>query len=141
MFEYHGWATLRDYAGVGPDEFADDPRAETVDVVRLLLDREAVSNVWQSASVTSRNGCWQVEMQGVRNHRSDAVLEVWHALGQAASGSYGLLYVHDDEDPRRPNEWAVYALVRGKVTVNADPFLSPFVPRLEDPWVPEAEAE
>jgi Immunity protein 7 len=52
---------------------------------------------------------------------------------QAKSVSYGLLYTRDDEDPAHEHTFRVFVLARGTLTERADPFLSPFVPGVEDP--------
>jgi hypothetical protein len=61
------------------------------------------------------------------------VLEAWRTIGQLAPGSYGLLYVHDDEDAGRDNSWVVYTMTRGMVAERSDTWLSPVVPVLQDP--------
>ncbi|WP_255297566.1 Imm7 family immunity protein [Leptospira kirschneri] len=49
-------------------------------------------------------------------------------------GSYGLLYIHDEEDDKNEidhsNEFVVWKLARGHLNQEKDPFLSPF-PRLK----------
>lgn len=51
--------------------------------------------------------------------------------------SYGLLYVHDDEDNKRgsdySNEFRVWRLARGACEETTDPFLSPYFPTVEVP--------
>jgi hypothetical protein len=131
MFEYHGWATLRDAANPD-DSAAADALPATVDAIRRLLTDAGVNNDFQVADVRHANGQWQVWLAGYRNHRHTAVLDAWHAIGKTAPGSYGLLYVHDDEDPQRDNEWVAWAMARGRVTVHTDRFLSPYVPVIED---------
>lgn len=76
------------------------------------------------------SGVW---LAGYRNHRNAHVLETWRTIGQLAPGSYGLLYVQDDEDEGRDNSWVVYAMTRGQVTEGTDAWLSPVVPTLQDP--------
>src|SRR5215467_2984439 len=49
-------------------------------------------------------------------------------------GSYGLLYVWDDESNQHPNEFRVFKLARGRVTEHSDVLLSPVIPALEDVW-------
>jgi hypothetical protein len=74
---------------------------------------------------------------GVKNHATplrQEMLDVYTYIGQVAPGSYGLLYMLDDEDPRHENAFSVFVLVRGTLTERADPFLSPFVPTVEDPY-------
>jgi len=51
--------------------------------------------------------------------------------------SYGLLYVHNDEDRDRSNEFVVYRLAQGAITQFPDSLLSPFVPTVDDGLTPE----
>jgi hypothetical protein len=62
-------------------------------------------------------------------------------IAENGPGSYGLFYVHDDEDLIEvkyygrgeqdfSNEFRVHRIANGQVTELADPFLSPIVPTL-----------
>ncbi len=46
-------------------------------------------------------------------------------------GSYGLLYVHDDETKINSDVFVVYKLARGKFERIVDTFLSPLIPTVE----------
>lgn len=77
-----------------------------------------------------------------RNHRgkSPTSLRIMEWLSANATGSYGILYLHDDEDADdcskeyrrdgvdRTNEFRVWRLASGQVKEFDDPFLSPIVP-------------
>ena len=77
-----------------------------------------------------------------RNHRGEpSALRILYWLAEHGPGSYGLVYVHDDEDTSRTNsfgaspidhtnEFRVWRLLRGAVDELSDPFLSPLVPRV-----------
>jgi hypothetical protein len=70
-------------------------------------------------------------------------VDVLRWLAATGPGSYGLVYVHDDEDvgdagrlrgrdgTDRSNEFRVWRLLGGTVEELADPFLSPIVPRID----------
>lgn len=64
----------------------------------------------------------------------DDLLLVVQLLAVRAPGSYGTVHCHDD-DLTHPykNEFRVFVVARGRVTEQADPFLSPVVPTVEDP--------
>lgn len=85
-----------------------------------------------------------------RNHRglSPSAVEVLRWLAENGPGSYGLVYLHDDEDvgdtgrlrgrdsSDHSNEFRVWRLLDGKLEELDDPFLSPIVPRINlDPSV------
>lgn len=54
-------------------------------------------------------------------------------IGQIATGSYGLIYLYNDEDTHgKENMFQVFSMVRGVVDEKRDPFLSPIIPTLEN---------
>jgi hypothetical protein len=70
-----------------------------------------------------------------RNHRGElfaGLSEVLSWITQQLPGSYGLVYLRDDEDPELPGAFRVLVLARGRIAEHADPFLSPIVPTIED---------
>jgi hypothetical protein len=78
-----------------------------------------------------------------RNHRgSSAVWGLMEWLAANASGAYGLVYVHDDEDSvgnqsygrgevDHSNEFRVWRILNGNLEEHSDPFLSPIVPTVD----------
>ena len=66
-------------------------------------------------------------------HRS-TVIDLFAKVGELAPGSYGLLYLHDDEDPGHELDFRIVRLVRGAVTEHVDRLLSPVIPTLEDEY-------
>jgi hypothetical protein len=96
VFEYHGWATLRDSA----DSFggqADDLSHAAYDAVTREI--AALRNDLQVADLRIANGSAHLWIAGLRNHRQDAVIEAFREVARLAPWSYGLLHVHDDEAP------------------------------------------
>lgn len=65
------------------------------------------------------------------------MIEIFRWVSENLPGSYGLLYVHDDEDAEDNNRFVVWKLVRGILTRESDTFLSPFIPVVEDEYDPE----
>lgn len=57
---------------------------------------------------------------------------MFYYVGEVAIGSYGLLYLYDDEDPIKDNSFKVYRLCKGKVVEFDDQLLSPFNPTIEE---------
>ena len=49
-----------------------------------------------------------------------------------AIGSYGLLYVMNDEAKIENNSFVIYKLARGRIERVVDNLLSPFIPTVED---------
>ncbi|MCA9562508.1 MAG: hypothetical protein KC561_03420 [Myxococcales bacterium] len=78
-----------------------------------------------------------------RNHRASAVWEMLDWIAACGPGSYGLFYVHDDEDAAsndsygraatdHSNVFRVHRLLRGTLTELDDPFFGPVWPETED---------
>jgi hypothetical protein len=130
MFEYHGWATIRD----AEDAFggkADDLSQGAYDAV--LKELAGVRNDLQTADLRIANGSAHLWMAGLRNHRQDDVVEAFRRIAHAAPWSYGLLHVYDDEAQGvNQNRWVVWVMKRGTVVPEADPYLSPHVGVVED---------
>ncbi len=74
-------------------------------------------------------------LTGFNNHRRKAIIELFEWLAVHSTGSYGLLYVQDDEDWQRGHDenFRVWRLALGQLTEHADPFLSPRIPIVETP--------
>lgn len=109
MFEYHGWAVVRD------DTYDCDERR-----LREVADelREVIMEFNDGSGVTDLrwvNGNCLVWVAGCPNHRHENVFGLFDWLARKAPGSYGLLYVWDDEDSEFENEFQVWCLRRGHV--------------------------
>ncbi|CAI6080010.1 hypothetical protein PAECIP112173_02765 [Paenibacillus sp. JJ-100] len=130
MYEYHGWATIRESASFEEDEDQQD--------IAIQQLREYIEELdWSPGVLDLRavNGDFQLWVAGLDNHKPETKynpIEVFRKAGEIAPGSYGLLYVRDSDDMASSNQFKVYTLVRGEIMEQADPFLSPFVPKLED---------
>lgn len=130
MFEYHGWAVVRD------DTYSQDETR-----LHGIADelRQVIGEFGDGSGVTDVrwvNGTCMVWFAGCPNHRHDCVFGLLPWLAERAHGSYGLLYVWDDESQASENEFRVWRLLRGRVEETADPFLSPCIPTIEDPYDP-----
>jgi hypothetical protein len=76
-----------------------------------------------------------------RNHRGSRLWDFHDWIVQNAPGSYGITYVHDDEDDGayRPDRrhgidrtgvFRVFRIANGKIDEFDDPFLSPIMPTI-----------
>ncbi|GLY38139.1 hypothetical protein Amsp01_041630 [Amycolatopsis sp. NBRC 101858] len=127
MFEYHGWITLRATA-----EALDDESPLRLDEIRALVDGLAD---YALMDLQPMNGTDYIHLGGSPNRRGQhgaEVIDLFAKVGQLAPGSYGLLYVHDDEHPEHRLSFRVFRLARGRVTEHTDDLLSPVIPTLED---------
>jgi hypothetical protein len=137
MFEIHGWATLRESF----DEAGEDD--EKLHAIFARLRRQIDENSWSLNSLVDLryiNGTPYLTVTGDRNHRiseGSELFELFHTVAEIAPGSYGLVYVMDDEaqDIAARNEFEVWVLCRGQFTRRSDAYLSPIIPTIEDPSV------
>jgi Immunity protein 7 len=133
VFDYHGWAVVRD----DPYETDDGRLHATIERFRRRIgefnDGSGVTDV------RGVNGAFHVWFAGNPNHRHECVFDLFPWLAEHAPGSFGLLYAWDDEDPEFNNAYQVWCLRRGKTERHLDPFLSPCIPQVEDPHDPDRE--
>lgn len=131
MVEYHGWATIR----VDTTEENAAALAESVTALKNRIEQIAAEQ--PIIGIRYVNGIPMIWTSGACNHKSQTVidvLELFASIARIARGSYGILYVWDDEDKAgNANAFVVWRLSRGNVVQLNDPFLSPCVPIIEDP--------
>ncbi|MFE3270826.1 Imm7 family immunity protein [Streptomyces sp. NPDC059215] len=129
MFEYHGWITVRETAA------ADDEDPRLPDIVDELRLHIAQMDSPYLLDLRWMNGEPFIHLGGSSNHSSSPdVVELYEHVALIAPGSYGLLHMHNDEEPSHENEVRVLRLVRGMVTRHTEVLLSPYIPTVEDPF-------
>lgn len=133
MYEYHGWATIRETATCDEED----------NMEKIVINiKEYINNLnWCNGILDLHvvNGEYQLIIAGLTNHKGHEAKELfmlYNYIAREAPGSYGLLYIWDDEDKDGfSNKFQVHVLVRGQVKLQEDPFLSPCIPVIEDKWV------
>ena len=133
MFEYHGWITFvySPYEVEDEDEKLDKVISYAENFIKQVLNERHI------AELKVINAEYMASFAGSANHRSpdvEAVIEFFEEIGTKAPGSYGLLYIWDDEVPDFDDEFQVGRLARGKFEFVKDHYLSPRIPVLEDPY-------
>lgn len=130
MFELHGWVTLRETSSISFDE------EENISLLVESIRIEIAKLCWFKPEIKAKNGEYFIEFTIFCNRINPQVLEVfklYKKIGQIAKGSYGLIYLYNDEDTHgKENMFQVFSMVRGVVDEKRDPFLSPIIPTLED---------
>lgn len=137
MIELHGWVTIRaTYSTI----YAEDLHEEKYDhmvVEKIKLEIERL--LWFKPKIRAMNGDYYSSFDLFCNHKSEDVKEIlmfFERIGKIAEGSYGLIYMYDDEDDiGKDNQFQVWVLARGIVKKYDDTFLSPFIPKVEDRWL------
>ena len=129
MYEYHGWANIRE------DTFfiEEDNISNIIESIRHYI----LNLKWNSGilDIIPVNGEYHLILSGFSNHSfvEKDIIELYNFVAKISPGSYGLLYVRDDEDTNgNDNRFRVFVLSRGNLCERKDPFLSPFIPVVED---------
>jgi len=130
MFEFHGWANVLYHTHDTDSAIQDRCWQQLAEYVATIPN-----NLVQ---LQRYNGCDSMHVAGQHNHRSEYIIELFQWVAENAPGSYGILYIRDDEDQSRDNDYSncfrVWRLCRGQLTERDDPFLSPAIPTVEDPY-------
>ena len=67
-----------------------------------------------------------------RHHRCHDFAELVAWIAEKGPGSYGIIYVHDDEDEQMSNTFQVWRILNGRVEVLPDCWLSPIMQTIHD---------
>lgn len=130
MIELHGWVTVRETYRATFDE------EDNIELIVCKIQGEIDKLQWFKPTIKVMNGEWFIEFSLFSNRkdsRSTEIFELYKRIGEIAVGSYGLIYLYDDEDTGgKENLFQVFSLARGIVKEREDSFLSPVIPTIED---------
>ena len=130
MFEFHSWITIRETY-----EVRDDEEEGIEKVLQKVRDSIKLLN-WNKPEIKARNGESYIEFSLFSNRKTEEIVELldfFSHIANIAIGSYGIIYMLDDEDQNgKNNQFQVYSISRGKLHEQTDSFLSPFIPVVED---------
>ena len=132
VFEWHGWATIVARPGTEDDEAAEARQRDAeAEVARVIAGAAGVAN--ETLDLRSANGSVHVWLAGSHNHRDETVTGLFRLIAEAAPGSYGVMYVLDDDVSYT---WERLVMRRGTVSREVDTSLSPHIGVVEDPSGP-----
>lgn len=131
MLDYNGWININMNAGDNSD------RDDLVRFRNGIMPHIEDFNKYTSRSLSYQTRAWDdvCFISGQHNHASayfEDVIKLYKTIGEGAPGSYGLLYVHQSEDPVYWNKFRVFRLAKGVLTEHEDLLLSPCNPVIED---------
>jgi hypothetical protein len=119
-----GYTAQDEDAGIG----------QIVDCLAGMIDGLGLGE--ESLRICYSNGEATLTATRLANHLSGditGIVGLFERIALVAPGSYGLLYLYDDEDgDGRSNEFQAFVLSRGQFRRQQDPFLSPYRPMVED---------
>ena len=138
MFQVHGWAVVTS----GTYEIDTEADASLLAALGKQIDLVRTTNIKIHLDVGLNGDLHILSVADHKNHRYEPIIDLFRWLADGSNGSYGLLYVLDDEDFQSGDyaeEFRVWRLARGVLEERSDPFLSPPVPVVEDPFDPAQE--
>ena len=132
MFEYQGWATIREaYSERNEDENLLNDVVLSIKKIITQIDQPQ-----RILDLKFMNGIPRLWVLGSTNHKGsdwEDVYKLFEFIAEKAPGSYGLLSYWDDEDDSGHDNFInVYALKKGKLSFHKDSFLSPCIPTIEE---------
>ncbi|GAK41840.1 Imm7 family immunity protein [Paenibacillus urinalis] len=130
MYQYHGWAVVLENTN---DETNKEKEINILESIEVYI--EGLQPNVDVIEMKAINGQYHLWMTGLWNREPSSnynPVEIMRNIGDLAPGSYGMLYVFNDEHPKHFNEFKVYVLARGSIQEKDDPFLSPLIPVVAD---------
>lgn len=127
MVEMHGWITIKETFLANDD---DNNTAIISDI-----NNELMKYRYHNSIVKWMNGEGYLQYSLYTNYWSDdcqELIDIYNYISRKAIGSYGLLYVMNDEAKIENNSFVIYKLARGRIERVVDNLLSPFIPTVED---------
>ena len=129
MVELHGWLTVS--ATYKDEDTLADFEPEKV----LQAVKHIISESGYDMQLRCKNGSAFLDTLLCSNHRTkevDDIIGIYRRISETATGSYGMIYLRDDEDSEHDNEFQVYVFKKGKCMMKTDTELSPCIPTIED---------
>jgi immunity protein 7 of polymorphic toxin system len=127
MYEFHLWTVIRYH----PHDTNLNLQHNCLTTCEDYFEKHQ-SLKQDNYKLIRQNGNDTFLMSGLHNHFALYVLELFKWIGQTAPGSYGLLYISDEEDQYDSQNFQVYVMRKGTVSRQKDCFLSPRIPVIED---------
>ena len=131
MVEYYGWISISD----STYESDDKALSLVLEKLHVFINEYKINDSLGILKLHQVNEVTQLLVSGCRNHFSQELIDIFRLyeyVAKIAVGSYGLLYIRNDESEYAFNEFEVFVLARGEIKKEKDPFLSPCIPVIED---------
>ena len=130
MIDINGWVCIREsFSEEGEDEKKLESIIQTIE--SRIADEMNFSNEYYD--LRRVNYSVYLNLTVAHNRQGGHVIDFFKWVSSIAVGSYGLLYVIDDEDKNGyENRFKVWRMRKGKIDELNDPFLSPINPEIEE---------
>ncbi len=129
MIELHGWLTISETCR---DE--DLLSQAEIDDINQKINK-IIANSNSDIELQYMNGTAFIRTLLCSNHHTkqvDSVIETYKNISKVATGSYGCIYLRDNEDTEHYNEFQMYLFKRGDCIYKIDKDFSPCIPVIED---------
>lgn len=129
MIELHGWLSIRETSG-NEDLL---PEVE-LEIIQQKVKDIIFKNVC-GIELKYMNGFLFINTLFCSNHRTkevDDIIQTYKSITEIATGSYGIIYLRDDEDKVHYNEMQSYVFKKGNCTYKVNTDFSPCIPVIED---------
>ena len=129
MLELHGWLTISE-TYKDEDKYTDEALEDIMRQVNRIIE-----NSGTQLTLQYMNGTSFLTALLYANHRTketDTIIETYKSVAKAATGSYGIIYLRDDEDTRHYNEFQIFIFKKGECIYKTDDVFSPCIPTIED---------
>jgi len=135
MYEFHGWIKVL----VTSSEADSGETEKKIDELRTFIS--GINWLSGKIELLLLNGIYILILNAVPNRRrseADELAEIIDYITRNFKEAYGIVYEYDEqiETPNGRGIFSVNVIKRGRCEVLLDPFLSPFVPIVEDPYEP-----
>lgn len=129
LVELYGWLSI--------SEKYEDEDSYSEEFLQTIMKRvkEIVSNSKFDVDLQYMNGIPFINTAFSSNHRTpqiDEIIETYKKISEIATGSYGLIYLRDDEDRIYYNAFQKYIFKRGNCSFISDTDFSPCIPEIEE---------
>jgi hypothetical protein len=139
LYECHGWIVLQETTRFDDESGVFEQQERFAPVVEEI--RGLIRELNWGVGVLTLDSVFDMRVVHVtirRNRRTpqtDDLERLLALINRRAPGSYGVLYVFDDENEVEwpgCNAFEVWVIARGKCERRGDPFLSPRAPVIQD---------
>ncbi|HAJ97500.1 MAG TPA: hypothetical protein DCO72_07170 [Ruminococcus sp.] len=129
MIELHGWLSVS-------ETFRDEDLFSQEELDSIILKvKEIIFNSNCGIDLQYMNGIPYINTAFFPNHRTkevDNIIEIYQNISKIATGSFGIIYLRDDEDKLYYNQFQVYVFKKGNCTFKIDTDFSPCIPTIEN---------
>ncbi|SCY39560.1 Imm7 family immunity protein [Butyrivibrio sp. INlla14] len=123
MIEIQAWLTI------WATHLNEDVHTEINEEEIYAKVEQIVSNLkYNKVDIIKRNGPQTIHMtlcDNRKTEKSEELIAAFNEIAEVATGSYGMLYYWDDEDPEKYDDFQVLVARKGKTEWKKDEYLSP----------------